>query len=311
MLIRLTLVALLVIQASNIWAEEPPLQPPRPIQAYPVQPANGAVVDPDANATKLAVLQQKQRDCEQLQKEIRQLRSELGTLEQYSVRVHVLEVSLTELKRRTTDFSVAGEAGSFQIDGVEGLRHAIIAAGTQSVSSSSTAVTPSSNGFVELLKKNNIAKEIASPTLIVADGRPAKLFTGLEVPVPALATQTPANNCLRPGIEIDLTAFSRENDRVRIDIRGSVRELDKAHSFVAKGTKIPALKTRQFATGLEGVIGEPLVLPSLVETRGQVIKDGNKIQRNNVEIALIAVIIPNRISTPAQAVRTSVGDTVK
>ncbi len=308
MLIRLAFAGLLVIHASNILAEVPPPQPPHPTQAYPVQPATGAVVDPDANAAKLAVLQQKQRECEQLQKEIRQLQSELGTIEQFSVHVQFLEVSLTKLKKLATDFTVAGEVGSFQIDGVEGLRRAIIATGVQSGSPSSTAVTPTSNGFVEWLKKNNIAKEIASPTLIVADGHPANLFTGLEMPAPAFAAQTTPNNDHRTGIEIDLTAFSRENNRVRIDIRGSVRELDEAHSIVVNGANIPAMEVHQFNTSLQGPVGKPFVISGLVEARKQNNETSLETPQEIEHIALVAIVIPNRIDTTTKPVSRNGGE---
>lgn len=311
MIACLTFTGFLVIQASNILAEVPPPQPPRPVQAYPVQPATGAIIDPDTNAAKLAVLQQKQREREQLQKDIRQLQSDLGTIEQFSVRVQILEVSLTKLKNLATDFAYAGAAKLLKIQDAESLRQAIINSGTISLPTSPATGNSTSIGLVEWLKQNNIAKEIANPTLIVADGRPAKLFTGLEVPVPASATPTPANNYLRPGIEIDLAAFSRENNRVRIDIRGSVRELDEAHSIVANGAKIPAMKTRQFATGLEGAIGEPLVPPGLVEERTVTYKTNLGIRERIDEIALIAVVIPDRVVPPAQAVRTSVNNALR
>lgn len=323
MLSRLALVGTILIQASSSLAEPsfsvapapsatvPPPQPPQPVRVYPVQPATGAIVDTDANAAKLAVLQQKQRECEQLQKEIRQLQSELGTVGQFSVRVQMLEVSLTKLKTLAADFTVGGGAKTIQIQDAESLRQAIASSGLVSPSTSKTAVAAGSYGFVEWLKSNNIAKEIASPTMIVSDGRPAKLFTGLEMPAPAFAAPTTPNNNLRPGIEIELTAFSRENNRVRVDIRGSVRELDDAHSIVANGTRYPAMKVRSFDTGFEGAVGEPLVLQGLVETRERTTKVDQKIQTENVEIALVAVITPNRITTPAQAVRNSVSNAVR
>jgi Flp pilus assembly secretin CpaC len=309
MLIRLAFAGVLVVQASNILAEVPPPQPPRPIQAYPVQPATGAVIDSDANAAKLAVLQQKQRECEQLQNEIRQLKSELGTIDQFSVRVQILEVSLTKLRKLGTDFAVIGEGNPSKVHYIDSPRQANI--GTNATFLSPAASAPAINGFVQWLKQNNIAKEIASPTLMVADGHPAKLFTGLELPSSTFGTPTTPNDNQRPGIEIDLAAFSRENNRVRIDVRGSVRELDEAHSIFANGTKIPAMKVRSFDTGFEGTIGDPLVLQGLVETRERTIEVGQKTQTEKVEIALVAIITPNRITTPAQPVRNSVNDAAR
>ena len=208
---------------------------PQPAPEYSVRPVNGVTPGRSAAEAKQALLQQKLRESEQLQNEIHQMQAELGLAQQFSVRVQMLEVSLTKLKKLKADFASEGGTETIAINDVAGLQKAITAGGITAPNQPVRAANANNeNSFVEWLKQNNIAKELANPTVIVANGQPASLWSGGAVPVPASVDPAGAVEIRRTGTKMDLVVVARDNHRVRIEIRGSVRELDKAHAITGQ-----------------------------------------------------------------------------
>ena len=199
---------------------------------------------------------------------------------------------------------------SFNIDDIAGLQTAITDGGATPVSQ--FAYSPNQKkrtaGLVEFLIHNNIARVLADPTLVVTTGHPASFHSGGEVP--AVSSTDPASEVTyrKTGTEMSVLAHSQENGRVRIDIRGSVRELDEAHSITVNGAKVPALKVRQFDTAVEGTIGQPIVLSGLVEKRVEAIRSEAGLKEVVNHIALIAIIVPELVGAQAQA-KPRIGDT--
>ena len=85
---------------------------PRPTPATCNKEPNGACADEKLTGTRqnnIALLQKKQAELERLQHEVRQLQSETGACQQILVRVQMLEVSLSKMRKLGIDVDIFGE----------------------------------------------------------------------------------------------------------------------------------------------------------------------------------------------------------
>ena len=58
------------------------------------------------------------------------------------------------------------------------------------------------------------------------------------------------------GTQVDLTAVSLGDNRVRIDVRPRVSELDSSHASVVNGQQVPSVSVREFDTSVEMEFGK-------------------------------------------------------
>jgi hypothetical protein len=239
---------------------------------------------------KAVVLREKQHELARLQQEIRQLREETGTQQQIVVRVQMLEVSLTKLRRMKTDFSVADLIGTTQ-DGAQVVSKVGQAADSQALT-----------GFLEWLKENNVARVLAEPQVMTMDGRPASVHIGGEIPVPSGCNKDAVEH-KNVGTQLDVVPISLGGNRVRLEMRARVSEVDDSHSLTIGESRVPAFKVRQCATAIETAFGCSAVCNGLVEVRTEAVKTetGTRTERN--EVALLLVVTADLADVVVKAPR--------
>jgi Flp pilus assembly secretin CpaC len=126
---------------------------------------------------------------------------------------------------------------------------------------------------------------------------------GGEVPIPSRDDPKAAVAFQKFGTELDLLAIVVDKERVRMELRMKVSEIDDARSIEVNGSRIPALRSRQCDTAVETKFGEPVILSGGVEERTETSNIGGKIVDQINEVALIVVATAELVDTitPSEA----------
>ena len=197
----------------------------------------------------------------------------VGGVQQILLKVKVMEVSRTKLRRMGFDWAnFSGD--DFIVSSVSGILDAVVP-GTQTATGAGATVefgiVDGNNaffGFLEALQQNNLAKILADPTITTVSGRPAHFNVGGELPiiVPSGLGQTTIEY-KKFGTQVDFLPIVLGDGRIRLEVRPRVSEIDDSRSVTINGFTVPALKVREVDTGVELNAGQTLALAGLVQTR--------------------------------------------
>jgi Flp pilus assembly secretin CpaC len=237
---------------------------------------------------KQALLQQKLAELNCLQTEIDELRRTTGTPQQILIRVQALEVSRTALR----NLGNASEGATTP---------AQVASLLQNSSGGFGVVDDGKSflSFIESLQRNNVAKVIAAPTIVVVSGRPASFHVGGEFPVPTPPGSKQTVEFQPYGTLVDVLANALGDDRVRFELRVRVSERDDSRSVEIEGTRVPALHVRQCNSAVELEFGQTGLLTGLVQRRAEVRRTEAGDQHVDHEIELLFVVTPEVVSSIA------------
>jgi pilus assembly protein CpaC len=119
--------------------------------------------------------------------------------------------------------------------------------------------------MLEAMRRDNLAKILAEPTLITISGRPAYFQSGGEIPVitsggVGVAPNTRYKNY---GTEIDFVPIVLGNGKIRLEVRPRISEIDASRST---GTA-EAFSVRTVDTGVELTAGQTLAIAGLIQSR--------------------------------------------
>lgn len=128
---------------------------------------------------------------------------------------------------------------------------------------------------IRALRRNNLVKVLASPTLTAVDGRPASFNAGGEIPiiVPAGLGQV-AIQFREFGTRLDYVAKVRGGGRIWLEVRPYVSEIDPSRSVSINGISVPGLRSRYLETGVELGAGQTLALAGLLQVKSETINVG-------------------------------------
>ncbi len=270
---RAIAVFLLLFVVRVAAADEPAV--PRPV-APNEAPHPSPVLTRRSVSPLVAVLRQKQADLVQLQQEIRQLRAQTGTQQQILVHVEVLEASLTKMEKLGLDAGLVN-SGYSQMTCGNALK------------------------LVQALKGNNVAKELAEPSIVVVDARPAQFQVGEDVPIPTVPGSKEAVEFRPVGTQLDIMALSLGDNRVRLETRIRVSTADSSRTVEINGSRVPFIQVRQIDTAVESAFGESTVLSGMVDTRLEAVKVGGKVEEVENRIGTMFVVTPSLFAEPATA----------
>jgi len=265
---------LLLTIGRVVVADEPVIPAPVSVNQAPRPLATQRPASP-----LVAVLRQKQTELAKLQQEIAELRAQTRTPQQILIRASVLEVSLTKMEKLGVDVG--------------------------SVSSGcSTMPAEKSLEMIRTLTGNNTGKVLSQPTIVALDGQPVSFHVGGEIPIPRMQPSKEAIDFRPVGTQLDILPQSLGDNRVRLDLKLRLGEVDSSQTVKINGSTVPAFNVRQICTGIESAYGESTVLSGLVETRHEAIKTGGKMVDVENRIGLILVITPKPVELPQTAQRT-------
>ncbi|MBP89672.1 MAG: histidine kinase [Planctomycetaceae bacterium] len=162
-------------------------------------------------------------------------------------------------------------------------------------------------GLLEALRKYNLVKVLAEPTLVTISGRPASFSSGGEFPI--LVPQGFSNLSIEYrefGTRVDFVPIVLGNGRVRLEVRPVVSEIDSARSVSIGTNSVPGLRTRWVDTAVEMKVGQTLALAGLIQTQVESENKGipfladlpwiggafRRVQERNNEIELLILVTP-------------------
>lgn len=196
----------------------------------------------------------------------------VGGVQQVLLKVQVMEVSRSKMRSVGFDWAYFNGENSF-VQSVSGL---LTAAGGGAATSSGGETFAfgivSDNaaffGFVEALRRNNLAKVLAEPNLVTVSGRPAFFNSGGEFPI--LVPQslgTVSIEYKKFGTQVDFVPIVLSNGSIRLEVRPRISEVDPTRSVSVQNFTIPGLRVREVDTGVEMRAGQTLAIAGLVQTR--------------------------------------------
>ena len=122
--------------------------------------------------------------------------------------------------------------------------------------------------LISALRKQDLIKFLAEPTVVATHGRPARFNVGGRVPyiVPT------GNNAVTVayeefGTSVDFLPFVVGPGRIRLEVRPEVTEPDASRSITAAGIDVPAFSSRYVETAVELQAGQTFAIAGLLQSR--------------------------------------------
>jgi len=248
----------------------------------------------------------------------------VGGVQQVMLKVKIMEVQRTKLRKLGIDFISNGADGGFLRNNPAQLFNAPAIGAMDAMSGiTSTATTAFGMvsggdtffGFIDALKEEKLLKVLSEPSLLAMNGRPATLLSGGEFPI--LVPQslgTVSIEWREFGVRMEAVPVILGNGMVRLEVMPEVTERDFANATTLSGTTIPALTTRRVNTQAELGFGQTLMLAGLLSTRqnaetvkipffGELPWVGaafRKVQYDDVETELVILITPELVAPMAE-----------
>jgi pilus assembly protein CpaC len=205
----------------------------------------------------------------------------VGGVQQINLHVKVMEVSRTKLRQLGMDWSHTNGSGDFVVSGVSGLISAASAQAGSAVGNGDTMRfgfvdgNKTFFGFIQALRRYELMKVLAEPTLTTVSGRPAFFNAGGEFPI--LIPQslgTVSIQYQKYGTQVDFVPIVLGNGNIRLEVKPRVSEIDSTRSVTINGTTVPGLRVREVDTAVEMKAGQTLALAGLVQNRVESVQNG-------------------------------------
>ncbi len=190
----------------------------------------------------------------------------------------IMEVSRTKLRELGIDWALSNgdDIVSSSVSGL--IRTTGTAVAKTGSETFSVGVVENSTSFltsIRALRRNNLVKVLASPTLTAVDGRPASFNAGGEFPIIIPAGLGQVGIQFREfGTRLDYVAKVRGGGRIWLEVRPYVSEIDPSRSVSINGTSVPGLRSRYLETGVELGAGQTLALAGLLQVKSETINSG-------------------------------------
>jgi pilus assembly protein CpaC len=121
------------------------------------------------------------------------------------------------------------------------------------------------------LQQRNVLQILAEPTLLAANGEPARFLAGGELPYPVVsgvAGATTVTVQFKPfGVKLEFTGTIESDNTIRLKIFPEVSSLDYTNSVTVSGFVLPAIATRHAETVVELRDGQSFGIGGLLDQR--------------------------------------------
>ena len=118
-------------------------------------------------------------------------------------------------------------------------------------------------GFLDILKENGLAKNLAEPNLVASSGQKAEFLAGGEFPIPVPQRENITIMFKKFGVELNFTPEVRPGGRIRLTVAPEVSELDFTTAIKVEGFTVPGLTTRRAKTQIELADGQSFAMAGL------------------------------------------------
>ena len=249
----------------------------------------------------------------------------VGGVQQVKIKVKIIEVQRSKLRRMGFDFFANGQSGFISnnpanLFAVESSGNVVQLLGDALRGTTAFGLVTNNDaffGFIDALREEELLKILAEPVLVTTNGRPATIHTGGEFPI--LVPQAFGTLSIEYrdfGVRMEAVPIILGDGRVRLELMPEVTEIDAANSVTLAGNNIPAVTTRQVNTQVEMRFGQTLMLAGLISSRqtastakipffGELPWVGalfRRTQYEDVETELVILVTPELVSPldPAQ-----------
>lgn len=242
----------------------------------------------------------------------------VGGVQQVMLKVKIMEVQRSKLRKLGIDFISNGADGGFLRNSPAQLFATDDMGGITTTATTAFGMVSGGDtffGFIDALKEEKLLKVLSEPSLLAMNGRPATLLSGGEFPV--LVPQslgTVSIEWREFGVRMEAVPVILGNGMVRLEVMPEVTERDFANATTLSGTTIPALTTRRVNTQAELGFGQTLMLAGLLSSRqnaetakipflGELPWVGaafRKVQYDDVETELVILITPELVAPMAE-----------
>jgi pilus assembly protein CpaC len=232
----------------------------------------------------------------------------VGAGTQVVMRLQIAEVSLTKLQRLGFDLArIASDS-----DAKPNIDSASFNAQWSAITKDGTKAKL----LLDALRKDNLAKILAEPTLVTMSGKTANFNSGGELSVPKPQPDGSVTMERQNGTMVQLTPEVL-GDRVRLTIHGRLSELDYGNMMRVGKEDVPGVHTREFSTRTELESGQTLAISGLTQVRVEAIAHGlpyiseipyagailRSVKEERNEVALLILVRPEIVQTLTTASR--------
>ena len=148
------------------------------------------------------MLEEKLRQIRRLEAEVKELRAKTATDQPVTLHVKIMELQVSKMRKLGLDFQTADGVGFQQLTGGPLTKLEVV------------------SEWIEALRKHELVKVLAEPSLVTVSGRPATFQSGGEFPIivpQSLGTQTVEYRQL--GTRLDCLAEELDSGRIRLALR--------------------------------------------------------------------------------------------
>lgn len=123
------------------------------------------------------------------------------------------------------------------------------------------------NGLVDALADDGLITLLAEPNLVAKSGETATFLAGGEFPIPVPQQNGSIGITFKPyGVSLSFTPTVIGKDRISLQVRPEVSELDKPNGIQLNGFLIPALVARRAETTVELGSGQTFAIGGLIRS---------------------------------------------
>lgn len=203
---------------------------------------------------------------------------EVGGVQQVMLEVRVSEMSRTLLRRLGVNFNYISDGGkTFGISLLKNLTStpAFLPSDPTIASSNISAIFrflgagATWTTYIDALKENGLTTVLAEPTLITTSGRGANFLAGGEYPIPVPQGGTGATTITIEyktyGVGLNFIPTVLSNEKISMEVKPEVSELDFSNALAISGYIVPALTTRRVSTVIELADGQSFAIAGLLK----------------------------------------------
>ncbi|MEM7315191.1 MAG: pilus assembly protein N-terminal domain-containing protein [Planctomycetota bacterium] len=192
-------------------------------------------------------------------------------VQQVLLHTRIMEVSRTKFRDLGVDLAILN-SGNLFVNAPGNLINAPLSTIAGAVPEADAAnvriFTGDFEALIAALRRDDLIKFLAEPTVVATHGRPARFTVGGKVPYIVPSGDDAVTIAYEEfGTSVDFLPFVVGPGRIRLEVRPEVSEPDNSRSIEAAGIVVPAFSQRYVETAVELQAGQTFAIAGLLQSR--------------------------------------------